>query len=186
MKNILLKFFIGILLAGCVDRNDKIEKNQSKNFDITDNNKSAELRYIDKWNSIELAHTDDKYGEWGGDTEIIKIYSDGKEYYANYAKYLGEPGPPEPPKEDEEVKVWYEYKKLESKIDSVELTAEQLRLIKDAIYHLAQEKITSSSFPTHGGIVNSVVSKDSTLIIDNYPSGEWEPFQRLKKTIIEK
>ena len=185
MKNILPKLLIGILIAGCVDKNDKVENSQSNNFDITDNKRSTELRYIDKWNSIELAHTNDEYGEWGGDTEIIKIYSDGKVYYANYAKYLGEPGPPEPPKEDEEVKVQYEYQKLERKIDSVELTAKQLRFIKDAIYHLAQEKITSSSFPTHGGIVNSVISQDSTLIIDDYPSDEWEPFQKLKKTIIE-
>ncbi|WP_431471599.1 hypothetical protein I5168_09450 [Nonlabens sp. SCSIO 43208] len=185
MKNILLKFLIGILIASCIDRYDKIENSQSNYLYITDSNKNDELRYIDKWNSIELAHTNNEYGEWGGDTEIINIYSDGKVYYANYAKYLGEPGPPDPPKEDEEVKVWYEYKKLNRKIDSVELTANQLRLIKDAIYHLTQEKITTSSFAAHGGIVNSVVSKDSTLIIDSYPSDEWKPFQKLKKTIIE-
>ena len=185
MKNILLTLSIGILIAGCVDKNDELENSQSNNFDASDNDKSAELRYIDEWNSIELAHTNDEYGEWGGDSEIILIYSDGKVYYANYAKYLGEPGPPEQPKEDEEVKVWYEYKKLERKIDSVELTTEQLLLIKDAIYHLAKEKITKSSMPTHGGIVNSVVSTDSTLIIYDYPSDVWEPFQKLKKTITE-
>jgi hypothetical protein len=167
MKKILITLLIEFLLASC-------------------NDNEAELEYVDIWNQIELAHTDDKYGEWGGDTDIILVYSDGKKYYANYSKYLGSyetPKPPKPPNENEKVKKWYEYKKLEQKIDSIELNSESIQLIKDAIIYLTEEKITNSSFPSNAGISNSVISRDSSLIIDNYPSDEWKPFQQLKSKL---
>ncbi|MFC4690926.1 hypothetical protein ACFO5T_10845 [Dokdonia genika] len=186
MKKILLTLTIGILLASCADKNAEKEVKKSADLNVAENKTKIELKYVDSWNQIELAHTDDKYGEWGGDTDIIKIYSDGKKYYADYAKYLGNVGPPEPPSENAEVKIWYEYKELESKTDSLELNNIELQLIKDAIIYLTKEKINNSSFPTHAGISNSVISRDSTLIIDSYPSDEWKPFQELKRRLSEK
>ena len=180
MKKILLTLTIGILLASCTDKKAEIKAENSVDVKVAKNSNKAKLEYIDKWNQIELAHTDDKYGEWGGDTDIILVYSDGKKYYANYAKYLGSYEPPKPPSENEKIKKWYEYQKLERKIDSIELNSESLQLIKDAIIYLAKKKVTNSSSPSHAGISNSVISKDSSLVIYDYPSDEWKSFKQLK------
>ncbi|PVW13548.1 hypothetical protein [Marixanthomonas spongiae] len=186
MKKILLTLTIGILLASCSDKKAEIKAENSVDFDVTKNVNEAELKYVDRWNQIELSHTDDKYGEWGGDTDIILVYSDGKNYYAKYAKYLGSYEPPEPPKENEEIKKWYEYKKLERGIDSIELNSEQIELIETSILELTKLKINSKSSFSHSGIVNRVISRDSSLIIEDYPSNKWSEFQKLKNSIMNK
>lgn len=186
MKKILLTLIFGILLASCADKKDEKTSENEENVENVQTQNKVNLKYVDRWNQIELAHTDDKYGEWGGDTDIILVYSDGKKYYADYAKYLGSYEPPKPPKKNDEPKKWYEYKNLEHKIDSIELNLESLQLIEDAIIYLVKEKITNSSFPSHAGISNSVISRDSTLMICSYPSDEWKSFQELKTKLIER
>ncbi|PNW27013.1 hypothetical protein [Formosa algae] len=184
MKKILLILIIGILFANCADKKDKLEATEIIKSDKAKSEK--EIEYIDRWNQIELAQTDDEFGEWGGNSDIIVIFSDGEKLYANYSRYLGSYKPPKPPKENEIPKKWYEYKELESRIDSVELNSEQIELIENAILELTELKINSKSYPAHSGIVNTVISRDSSLIIEDYPSKEWKSFQNLKKSITEK
>ena len=167
-------------MISCVNEN----KNP-KNTDV-ENDVKISLNYVDSWNQIELAQTDDKYGEWGGDSDIILIYSDGKTIFADYSRYLGSYEPPMPPKENEKPKKWFEYKKLEHKIDSIQLSNKEIGMIENAIMELTKLKLNSNSYPPHSGIVNSVISRDSTLIIEDYPSNKWKPFQQLKKSITEK
>lgn len=175
---------IGILFADCADKKDKPEATEVIKSDEAKSEK--EIEYIDRWNQIELAQTDDEFGEWGGNSDIILIFSDGEKLYANYSRYLGTYEPPKPPKENEILKKWYDYEELESKIDSVELNSEQIELVENAILELTELKINSKSYPANAGIVNKVISRDSSLIIEDYPSKEWKSFQNLKKSITEK
>ncbi len=177
---------IGILFANCADKKDKLDATGTIKSEKTKTESEIKLEYIDRWNKIELAQTDDEFGEWGGNSDIIVVYSDGEKIYANYLRYLGSYEPPKPPKENEEPKKWYEYKELEKTIDSVELNREQIELIENAIMELTKLKINSKSSFSHSGIVNRVISKDSSLIIEDYPSNKWTEFQKLKKSIINK
>ncbi len=145
-----------------------------------DNRKSNLLNCIDSLNEIEISHTDDKYGEWGGDTDLILIYSDGNELYAKYSRYLGSDNSPLPPDENEEPKKWYEYGKLEFTIDSIRLNYSDKELIEKVIFELLKSRLRNPTSFTNGGIYNYVVTKDSSLIIQDYPSIKWENFQKLK------
>ena len=181
MKNIVLKLIIlSMLLISCVDNN------KSANNDIVDNDVKSPLKFIDRWNELELSQTDDKYGEWGGDTDIIKLYSDGKILYADYLRFLGKAGPPMPPDENGEIKKWYEYKTFERKIDSVKLDDNQIALINKAVIELSKLKLATRTYSSHSGIVNEIMSQDSSFVIVHYPSNEWRAFQELKKSITEK
>lgn len=184
MKKILLILIISNLFANCTVKNDKLDSTKIIQTDKAKSEKNIE--YIDSWNQIELAHTDDELGEWGGNSDIILIYSDGKKIYANYSRYLGSYDSPNPPNESEKTKKWYEYKKLEKTIDSVELNSKQIELIQSAIIELTKLKINSKSSFSHSGIINSVISSDSSLIIEDYPSKKWAEFQKLKKSIMNK
>ncbi|MEQ8475362.1 hypothetical protein [Fulvivirga sp.] len=186
MKKILLILIIGILFANCANKNDKQDATEVTNLEKAKAGSQIKLEYIDRWNQVELTQTDDEFGEWGGNSDIIVIYSDGEKIYANYSRYLGSYEPPKPPNENEKTKKWYEYKELEKTIDSVELNSEQIELIESAIIELTKLKINSKTYPAHSGIVNTVISRDSSLIIEDYPSKEWQSFQYLKKSITDK
>jgi hypothetical protein len=186
MKKILLTFIIGVVFANCANKKDELTSENQSDLEKAQSASESELEYIDRWNQIELAQTDDKYGEWGGDSDIILIYSDGEIVFANYSRYLGSYAPTMPPKENEKPKKWYEYKKLNRKIDSIELSGDQIGLIENAIIELTKTKINSETYPSHSGFVNSVISRDSSLIIRDYSSNEWKLFQRLKTSIMEK
>jgi len=175
MKNVISFIFFVAIISGCTNQPKRKELNSK-----TDAEQKTTLEYINRWNQIELAHTDAKYGEWGGDSDVITIYSDGKTLYANYSRYLGSTSPPMPPKENEEVKKWFEYKELDYKIDSIELDNRGIHLVENAILELVKQKIDNQTFISHSGIRNSVIARDSSLIIEDYPSGKWTTFQKLK------
>ncbi|MFD0975405.1 hypothetical protein [Salinimicrobium gaetbulicola] len=198
---IFLKILFLILLISC----DNTGKNKIPVLNKTDSlgTKSVQIKsieqnkqeiktsekpldYIDIVNEIELSHTDDKYGEWGGDTDLILIYSNGNQYFANYSRYLGSVEPPLPPKENEKPKKWYEYKKLDFEIDSLKLNQSDKELIEKTILELLKNKLRNPTSFSHSGISNKIISKDSTLLIRDYPSIEWKSFQELKKVLKEK
>ena len=180
MKYIVSILYFVSILVGC---GESSKKNLNSNGELKEKNS---LEYVDKWNQIELAQTDDKYGEWGGDSDIITIYSDGKALYANYSRYLGSLDPPPPPRENEEPKIWFEYKELDFKIDSIKLDEGKIKLVEKAIVDLIKQKIQNRSHFSHSGINNSVITRDSSLVIDDFPSGKWLTFQKLKESIINK
>ncbi|MFI2741272.1 hypothetical protein ACG2LH_00920 [Zhouia sp. PK063] len=136
MKKILLILIFGNLFTNCSSKNDKLDSTKITESDKAKSEK--EIEYINNWNQIELAHTDDEFGEWGGNSDIILIYSDGKKIYANYSRYLGSYEPPNPPNANEKPKKWYEYKKLEKTIDSVELNSEQIELIQSHLFLIVE------------------------------------------------
>lgn len=200
-KRIILFVLISNTLLGCNEVN-KTEKgieseSNSKIREVNEDTDSLRLNskvnesenwlgYIDFLNEIEISHTDDRYGEWGGDSDIIIIYSKGNDVFANYSRYLGSSEPPMPPKENEKSKKWYEYKELEKKIDSIKLNDEEKQLVESSVTELLKHKMSNENMLAHSGIYNRVVSKDSSLIISDYPSFEWKSFQTLKNKLIKK
>ncbi|MRT16168.1 hypothetical protein F3C99_04280 [Vitellibacter sp. q18] len=191
MKNlkVILTILILTTLLACNENSTTEKITKTKTTETQQKNKSSNtenivsdklLSYIGFLNEIVISHTDDKYGEWGGDTDLIKIYSDGNEIYANYYRFIGSSKPPMPPKKEEKSKKWYEYKTLESKIDSIKLNEHEKQLVVNAIVELLKSKLNNEDFPAHSGIYNRVISKDSSLIINDYPSIKWESFQKLK------
>lgn len=150
-------------------------------------NSENKLKFIDTYTCLELMHTDDTYGEWGGDTDIIWVYTSGTDYFANYRRYLGSnqpPPPPPPPKENEKPKKWYDYQKLEIRKDSIQLNKHTEKLVEEAIFELFKNKIKNTQGFSHSGISNSVVLGDSTFIIYDYPSIEWQKFHELKNMLM--
>lgn len=169
MKHRILILLSGILFTNCSD-----EHTEKKEY------------FLHTYNDLEITHTNDKYGEWGGDTDVVHIYYDGENVLVDYSLYLGSTESPLPPKPDEKPRKWYEYKKLDFKIDSIRLNPYEIQLVQISILDLVKHKIETPEKLSHSGIYNSVVSKDSSLIIKNYPSFEWESFQKLKSALMNK
>lgn len=167
-------FTCTIITAACVK---KITNEDAYGDKLSSDNS---LSFINGLNEIEISHTDDKYGEWGGDTDIILIYSEGNELYAKYSRYCGSTSPPRPPKENEKNKEWYEYLKLEFTIVGIKLNDSDKKLIADVILELLNNRLKNTTEIGFGGNRNSIVSKDSSLIIYDYPSIKWNSFEKLK------
>lgn len=131
---------------------------------------------------IELIHTDDECGEWGGNTETILVYRneyDGQ-LFIEYKKRIMDC--------DEDPITYNERKDYDEK-KTIKSTSNDIKLISLCIKELTDMKLSrsySSSIVPHSGIFNKVVSHDSTLIIEDYPSKEWPTFEKLKKRIIGK
>ena len=192
---ILLKIVILLLITSCdnIKSNKKsdIDKKKFLDTESVENDEkisSSEkfLKFIDTINEIEISHTDDKYGEWGGDTDIILVYSNGNQFFANYSRYLGSAEPPSPPKENEKQKKWYQYKELAFKIDSIKLNQSDKKLIEKTILELLKNKLRNPTSFSNSGINNKIISKDSSLVISDYPSIEWKNFHKLKSVLNKK
>lgn len=75
---------------------------------------------------------------------------------------------------------------MEFVIDSIKLNQFDKDLVEKAILELLNNKLRNPSGFPHSGIFNSVVSKDSSLVIMDYPSIDWKYFQKLKHELINK
>jgi hypothetical protein len=176
------KFPLGFLVV-CMTLNSGCDYfKETKNGSVADNF----LDCVDYQNEIKLSHADDRYGEWGGDTDLILIYSDGNEIYAKYSRYLGSVNPPPPPKENEGPIIGYEHLKLEFTIDSIKLDYSDRELIEKTIFELLKSRLRNSTALSHSGVYNYVVSKDSSLMVLDYPSIKWENFQKLKAKLVNR
>ena len=53
-------------------------------------------------NELYLIQTDDRFGEWGGNTYLIRVYRENQkeQILIDYKEYEGKAGPPEPPHPD--------------------------------------------------------------------------------------
>ncbi|TYB68696.1 hypothetical protein ES676_14535 [Bizionia saleffrena] len=134
---------------------------------------------ISSCTEIELTHTDDKCGEWGGNTEIIRFFKKDckSEYYIVYSKRLM----------DCSIDPITHYKRKDFDEQKIILsTKEDRKLLELCIKELTEMKLSNPIIITHSGILNKVTSNDSTLTIKDYPSKEWSNFNRLKKSIMEK
>ena len=149
------------------------------------------LKSLDSYQEIILIQTDDRLGEWGGNTFIVNIYmeSDTETLVADYKEFEGTKEPPPPPSPDESfdsIDNWFGHKSIITEIKKVKLTENDKKLIEDAIIELIKHKIRNTDLFGHSGISNRIMYKDSSLIVEDYPSIKWSNFQKLKKSLLEK
>ena len=144
---------------------------------IYSQNEKEPFEYLEWCPDIQFIHINDKCGEWGGDKEIINIYKVEcrDEIMADYEIILKNCSENEP-------------KKGENRIEkvSIKLTNNEKKLVNDCIQELINAKLTNRIFITHSGIHNSIIFKDSTFIIKDYPSIKWETFENLKESLLNK
>lgn len=146
------------------------------------------LQSINEWQELQMIQTDDRYGEWGGNTFIFRIYkkTDSDLILADYKELEGSPDPPPPPDPDSIIKPWYNYKPVVVEKNALKLSAAELELIQKSILELTIQKLENEDRISHSGISNVVIFQDSSLIIKDYPSIKWSNFQKLKKSVLEK
>lgn len=170
-----------LLVLSCNDQNRSATEQPS-------DSKITYLQSINEWQEIELSHTDDRNGEWGGNTFNIRIYKkpDLDSLFADYSELEGSMKPPPPPKNGSAIQPWYDYKRVIVEKNGINLSTAQQELIEKSIVELTVNKLANESNISHGGVINTVIYKDSSLVIVDYPSVEWTNFQKLKKSILEK
>lgn len=149
------------------------------------------LKSLDSYQEIILIQTDDRLGEWGGNTFIVKIYieRDAETIVADYKELEGTREPPLPPSPNESsdsIDNWFGHKSIITEINKIKLTENDKKLIEDAIIELIKHKIRNTDSFGHSGISNRIMYKDSSLIVEDYPSIKWSNFQKLKKSLLEK
>tara|TARA_R110001606_G_scaffold398072_1_gene576265 strand:+ start:691 stop:1230 length:540 start_codon:yes stop_codon:yes gene_type:complete len=154
-----------------------------KEINQTSDIKLKYFQSIDEWNELELIQTNSKFGEWGGDTFVIRVYKDFNNglLLGDYKELDGSKIPPPPPKTRADSLHWYNYKSVLFEKKRLVLSENEKELIEKSIIELVKSRISNSNIFSHSGISNQVIYKDSTLIIYDYPSIEWSNFQKLKK-----
>ena len=97
----------------------------------TNSDLEHEIKNLDQVNDLKLIQTDDRFGEWGGNTFVLRIYKDHnqKTFMADYEEFAGSKEPPPPPKTDkvnDSMKVWYEHKPMVMEKKGIKLPAEKI------------------------------------------------------------
>jgi hypothetical protein len=179
MKKIALNVLhIIVLCSFSIGCNNEIETNSSDwNFDS--------IQYSTE---LYLIHSDDRFGEWGGNTFFIRVYRDYQtnQILLDYKEYEGMMGPPPPPHPDSipnTILEWYETMPVLFEKIRIKASESYLKLIADAIQELIDVKVNNSEFVTMSGKENKVIYSDSTLIIEDYPSTNWDKFQLIRKKL---
>jgi hypothetical protein len=195
MKNGLRRilFCAALMIISC-NNQSKPDTEKAKRTEIQENNREQKKTEFNKsiilenWQELTLIQTDDRYGEWGGNTFVIKIYknSTSNNYFADYKEYKGSTEPPPPPKHSNQYFPWYIYKPVINQKNEIKLNENQIELIHKAVISLTSQKLSNENLLAHSGIKNEIILKDSTFIINDFPSFKWNEFHKLKRIIIEK
>jgi len=135
--------------------------------------------------TLELFQQDEKCGEWGGDIERIRIFRKSKKLCGYYIK--------ESYNCDTLSRVGHLYDKAIPSIyksKEIEITTQQIELLKEAISSLTEYQLNNLSFFGNSGIVNTVQVKgkgDSLkrIFVQDYPSFHWNKFHKLKNEILK-
>lgn len=130
--------------------------------------------------TLFLINNNSKCGEWGGDSEIIAIYTSKTKMLANYKKNIF----------DCDCLEKYYYKTLETiEKKGIEIYSKDEKLIKDCIKDLLNYRLVHSGLVSHAGTYKTVEikteNKKPSLFITCYTDNfMWSKFQQLKKRII--
>jgi hypothetical protein len=164
---LIIGFLIGI----------NFERNQIKKYSEIDKEESlSPLEYI-LFQPLTIVYSDEECGEWGGNTEAIKISREDfkSQLIALYTYEKIDCSDP------------YNERKEPTIIirKQISLNNSQESLVVEVIKELLTTKLRRENIPTHSGIWNSVTIGDSSLIINDFPSEKLVNFVRLKDEIIK-
>ncbi|MDF1697948.1 MAG: hypothetical protein P1U56_19025 [Saprospiraceae bacterium] len=171
--DIVLIFLLFSLLLGC--KHTKKQKQSDWNFDSIQFNKE-----------LYLIHTDDRFGEWGGNTYFVRVYrhNQTQKLTIDYKEYQGQMGPQEPPHPSSDpVLQRFSGQPIVKQSLNIQATEHELNLISAAVQELMTIKINNDEQMSMAGVMNRILFSDSTLIIEDYPSTNWEAFQKLKRVL---
>lgn len=172
-SKILFIILLSLFNTGC--GNEMNSKSKIWNFDS--------IQYS---NELYLFQTDDRFGEWGGNTYFIRLYRPNQKdsLRLDYKEYEGKVGPPEPPDVNSNLKInWFSGQPVINEKLGIIATVEELKMISNAIQELLVTKVNNDEFVAMSGIINRIMYSDSSLIVEDYPSISWEEFQKLKRKI---
>jgi hypothetical protein len=130
------------------------------------------LAHINHINTLKLVYKNKKCGEWGGDRETITIYR--KEFKGEmYADYLIEIRDCSDP---------YSEDKKERK-NGIKISDDDKKLILDSVKQLAEGILSRENYPAHSGYYSEVMMKDSSVVLNDFPSIRWTKFEELSKKL---
>lgn len=165
-----------ILALGCKEKSSS--NLVSSTFDSVKNN-----------NELYLIQTDDRFGEWGGNTFVIRVYRN----YSNdallmdYMEFEGNAGAPPPPDPSSNLKFkWFSGQPLVNQKIKMIATDRELHLLSQAIEEMLHTKINNDAPIAMAGVVNRIMYSDSSFILEDYPSTNWDEFQKLKHVLLDK
>ncbi len=177
MRNVIFTLIFSILFFGCETKNKKVDAtfNQVNKSNPFENNLFGA---IDTYQEINLYQTNNKCGEWGGDIETIRVYKTQYEQrlLVDYTEKTIDCKDPYSEKSEPIIR----------SRNGIEITQMEKKLIQDCITELINYKLSTKQIISHSGIGNMVITKDSTLIIKDWPSFNWPKFRELTKTMREK
>lgn len=179
-KLIYIELLLFVILFGC-GKNKEMSDVKAE-FETT-YSKQKTLSILKESKEIKLLQQDDAYGEWGGDVDVIRVYLHKRNTYADYNRYEGRNAILPPPHEMD--REWFEYKTHTIKMDSLKLNEKEKTLVEIAITNLLKNKLRNNNIPVYG-IFNSVVSIDSSLVLNDLHSFEWKSFIELKESLKHK
>jgi hypothetical protein len=158
MKKLLLIFFYGILLLRC--------KSSTKQNDAG----QYSLSSIYYWDTLTLFARYNECGEFGGHTEVFRIYqSEKNEIYADYKKDTLDC------KDRATRKIIYSQTfKLDRKVQ---------QLVIRYLGELLNQNFIDKGFVGHAGEYYSAISSDSSLVISHY-TDHYEGFNKLRDEIL--
>jgi hypothetical protein len=161
MKILLTAFFLISIFLSCR------EATESSSFN---NRSSLLLSNPYRYDTLTLYARYKDCGEWGGHTEVFKIYkNDNKEMWANYKKDSANCNSPI------SRKVSYER--------SLKLTADGQILIIQYMHDLLDLDFSNDPVMSNAGEYYSVFSSDSSLVISHYTSS-FLGFDKLREKIL--
>ncbi|MGL3002132.1 hypothetical protein, partial [Flavobacterium sp. RSSB_23] len=126
------------------------------------------LLYINRVNKLEILTVDDKCGEWGGNEKMLTIYRDNLKGQL-LADYIEKTKNCKDGKEPQ----------ITKSINRIKLTQEENELILESINELYQTKLNREDYPSHSGIFNRIMFRDSSIIISDFPSVELKSLNKL-------
>ena len=149
------------------------------------------LKSVNYSKEINLIQTDNRDGEWGGNTFIIRIYRDPQtsELLADYKELennIENPSPPSDTNKFDNSNFGYGRKKVIVEKNEIAVNKTDEVVIENAIIELIKSKINRELIPSHSGYVNKIISNDSTLLVDDHLSIKWNNFKKLQKSLLEK
>jgi len=165
------------IISGC--SNDRLTTREKDNY----------LKFIDSQTELILSQTDDRFGEWGGNTFEIRVYFD---YYhqklkADYKEYQGQKGPPAPPKIDiTKDSSYIMTKPLVYEKSKIKLATIDSKLIEDANLDRCRRRIYNDELMANAGITNEINFSGSLLIVYEYPSFKRNKFHEVISELIKK
>lgn len=167
LMNLILKTLIPILVF-CLCFSCKKSDNNSYETE------QDPLAFVTKFDTLNLYCQNDKCGEWGGDTETIKLYREdfNSELLADYSKRIRNCQKP------------YDKEPYLINKKRIPVTYDEKKIAVAAINDLIKRRLSSQNMPPCSGYSLALLSDSSIIVYDS--GGNWPLFRELTNGLLKK